>query len=268
MSRRSVLTGVGISVVSAAAGAGVAWYVANKKLAEEYDSRLSKEVEESVRFLIKNSGLETKIVVSDGDPDEIAAMLVEGSGIQLTHDDPDVELAIGIDEPTVSEVLEEIEAEKVDQSPAEKIFGKQEEKPPLEDLVHRNQETPYHKIATPDVEETPEEVELPEEPIEDPDISIISRDIFMENGTGWEQETLTYFADNGVLDVHGDFVEDHELLIGKGRPRFGQLSEDENVVYMRNKRLEKEYEIISDPGNASEFLTHSLQDMFRPSWDQ
>jgi hypothetical protein len=263
MSRRSVLTGFGISVVSAAAGAGVAWYIANKKITEEFEQRIDKEVKESVDFVLRQHGIRD-VVVSDEDPETLAEQLNE------VETPVDVVIAEEIpEEPTVSEVLAEIEAEDspLDEFKGERVFGSQEEKPPLEDLAQRNQETPYHKIATPDVDDTPE-VELPEEPIEDPDISIISRDIFMENGTDWEQETLTYFADGGVLNVQGDFVEDHELMIGQGRPRFGQLSEDENVVYIRNKRLEKEFEILSDPGNASEFLTHSLQDMYRPSWEQ
>jgi hypothetical protein len=262
MSPRTKLNlGLALTWIGGAGAGSLATYlIVKKRLDAEYESRVDKEVEESLKFLLKQQGLE--IVVSNDDPDKLAEEMNEAAA-----DEP---VEVVVEEPTVSEVLEEIEAEDdplEEFKQGERVFGSQEEKPPLEDLVQRNQEIPYHKIATPDVDETPE-IELPEEPIEDPDITIISRDIFLENGTGWEQETLTYFADDGVLNVQGDFVEDHELMIGKGRPRFGQLSEDPNVVYIRNKRLEKEFEILSDPGNASEFLTHSLQDMYRPSWEQ
>lgn len=260
MSRNSILKGLGISVVSAAAGAGVAWFVTNKILGERYEERLDAEVAESVKFLVNQMHMEN-VVVTDADPDD----LIAGEGINLDATQP-VEIILDEVEKQLDEQeerLDQIEEENA----ANKIFGSQEEKPPLSDLVSANQAVAYHKISTPDpVEEPVAEVELPEMVPEDPEIPVISRDIFLENGTEWEQETLTYFEDGGVLNVRGDFVEDHELLIGIGRPRFGELSEDPNVVYVRNKKLEKEFEVLYDPGNATEFLTHSLIQTFRPSW--
>lgn len=243
MARKDILVAVGASLVSAGIASGVTWYVTKRIVGEQYEERLNKEIQESVDYILKNHN----VVVTDDDPDILAAAL----------DQAESELE------TIEEQLDEIEGERV--------FASEEGKPSLEELAARNQKMAYHKILTnEEYTDAVEEVfpENPEPVEEDPDISVISRDIFIENGTEWDQDTLTYFADGGVLDSMGDFVEDHEKLIGPGRPRFGELSSDANVVYVRNRRIEKEYEIISDPGNASDFLAHSLTNMYRPSWQQ
>lgn len=224
-------TGVPI-VLAAAASSAITYVVIRKKLDEEYEVRLEEELQSSIEFLVDQK--------------------IDLAKAQISND-----------EPVPSELdLEEIEPEPLEPIEGERVFGSTDEKPSLDDLA-KNQKVQYNKVLTDAEYESA--VLPPEPPYEDPDISVISRDIFMENGTDWEQDTLTYFADGGVLDDSGDFVDLHELLIGPGVPRFGELSEDANVVYVRNKKIQKEYEIISDPGNASEFLAHSLQDIYHPS---
>lgn len=244
MVRKDILVTVGASLASAGVASVVTWVVANRKLAGAYEARLEEEIKFSVQHIIEQAGL-NNVIVSDQDPDELVEELNE------------VEQPVDV---VVSE-LEEVEGERV--------FTSEDSKPPIDELVARNQTTQYNKIMTPDVAEEPEEELFPEQPDiveEDPDISVISRDIFFENGTEWPQETVTFFSDGGVLDQQGDFIEDHEKLIGPGKPRFGEESEDQNVVYVRNKRDEKEFEILWDPGLASDFLAHSLAQTHGPSW--
>lgn len=157
-----------------------------------------------------------------------------------------------------------------------------DEKPPLADLAQKNLATRYDRISTDEGYASDQEL-VTEEPYQDPDITIISKDLFLENVSEFPQETLTFFSDGGVLDISGDFVEVPEAMIGAGIPHFGEMSEDANIVYIRNKRLEKEFEVISDPGKASDFadpegslttpgeqvseeLMHSLQDKYPPSF--
>lgn len=227
--RNQKFAAFGAGVAIAGVASAITYFATRKLLETEYEERLAKEIKESIDFLVDQK----------------------------------------IGSPTVSETLDaaELEIEEVEEfleelEPVEgtRVFGSTEAKPSLDDLA-KNQKVQYNSAI---VEEDSDFV-LPEPPYEDPDISIISRDIFIENGTEWEQETLTYFADGGVINVAGDFVDNHELMIGVTVPKFGELSEDANIVFIRNKKLEKEYEIISDPGNASDFLAHSLEDMYRPS---
>lgn len=240
--RKDILVTVGASVVSAGVASVVTWIVANRILAAQYDERHATELEQELKYILKKSGIDN-VIVSDEDPDDLVDELNE------------VEQPVDI---VVAE-LDEVEGER--------IFGSQD-KPSLEDLAARNQATRYDKVSTPEIEpETPDDFPENPDPVEeDPDISVISRDAFISNATEWEQVQLTYFADGGVLDQMQEYVEDHENLIGPGKPRFGEESDDANVVYVRNHRLNKEYEIIFDPGNASEFLVHSLGEMYKPSW--
>lgn len=242
--RKDILIAVGASVASAGVASAVTWVLTKRSLQAEYDERLSVELDQSVKYILKKLGVEN-VIVTDEDPDAIIDEL------------NDIEQPIDI---VVAE-LDEVEGERV--------FASEAEKPPLDELVARNQTIRYDKVLTPDEPETPDEFpENVDQVEEDPDISVISRDAFMANETEWEQVTLTYFADGGVLDVMQEFVEDHEDLIGPGRPRFGEESDDANVVYVRNHRLNKEYEILSDPGNATEFLAHSLGELYKPAWAQ
>lgn len=267
MSRKNVLITLGASVASAAVASGVTWVVARRILDEQYEERVNEEVKNSVAYILKQSGL--NVIVSDEDPDILAEQLNEQAGLE----------PVDIEEITPEEAAEALKEkaakavkmveDHLDEVDGERVLPGQAEKPPLEDLAARNNTVEYNKIMTVEKEEglfpeQPEEFHEP--PPENPDISVISREIFMANGTEWEQATITYFADGGVIDVNGDYVQNHEELIGEGIPRFGEQSDDANVVYVRNKKLEKEFEIISDPGNATDFLSHSLGEMYKPGY--
>lgn len=250
MRRVNVLIGI---AASAAVSSGITWYVTKRIVSQQYEDRIDEEVKASVAHYLRQ--VDPTTIVSDEDPDILAERL---------NDE-----AINEQVQVIIEAQEYAPTEEVKEVEGERVFGATNEKPPLEDLAHRNNQVEYHKVLT--VEKTeevfPAQEDLPEPPPENPDISIISRDIFMANETEWEQDTITYFnGDGGCTDVNGSFIENHAELIGEGRPRFGEMSDDANVVYVRNKKLEKEFEVISDPGSASEFLVHSLGEMYKPSW--
>lgn len=242
MVKKDILIKVGLSLGSASVASVVTWVIANRKLSDQYDERLAHELKASIDYIMKK--LDIPVIISDEDPDNVVDEL------------NDIEQPIDI---VISE-LEEVDGERV--------FSSEENKPPLEDLVSRNQKTRYDKISTPDVDEvnSPAVEEISNQIESDPDIFVISRDAFMANESEFEQETLTYFADGGVLNENMDFVENHESMIGVGRPAFGSESDDDNVVYVRNTKTKREFEILSDPGASSDFLIHSLGDIYKPEW--
>lgn len=244
MNRKDILIKTGISVGSATIASLVTWVVANRKLNAAYEARLAAELKMSVEYILTKQNIEG-IIVSDEDPDDLVDRLNE------------------VEEPI------DIVVAELDEVDGERVFTTEEEKPPLEDLA-RNQKTRYDKISTPDVDETSSIFDEPAEPVEprpeNPDIVVISQEEFMENTSEFEQETLTYFSDDGVINSAGDFFEDQDTKIGAGKPQFGELSNDKNVVYVRNIKLEREYEILWDPGVATDFLMHSLEHMYTPDW--
>jgi hypothetical protein len=68
------------------------------------------------------------------------------------------------------------------------------------------------------------------------------------------QIQLTYYAGDGVLaDDRDDVIEDPATLVGVEFPKwFGDLSGDENVVFIRNGAREADFEITRSEGKYSE----------------
>ena len=82
---------------------------------------------------------------------------------------------------------------------------------------------------------------------------ILSKDEFMESDSDYTQSTVTYFGGDKVLvDSREDIIEDVDMTVGEGNlERFGHGSGDPNVLYVRNDRLEIEFEILLSQGKYS-----------------
>lgn len=78
---------------------------------------------------------------------------------------------------------------------------------------------------------------------------ILHRDEFFADEKGYDNSTtLTYYSGDDVLcDENEVPIYNPEKLVGK--LIFGHGSGDPNVVYVRNERLEAEYEILLDQGH-------------------
>jgi hypothetical protein len=74
---------------------------------------------------------------------------------------------------------------------------------------------------------------------------VIHQDEFNERNNEYTQLTWTYYApDNILVDEHDEVVVRPELTVGEqSLKRFGHGSDDENVVFVRNDRIEIEWEI-------------------------
>jgi hypothetical protein len=73
---------------------------------------------------------------------------------------------------------------------------------------------------------------------------VIPVHIFMSNDVGYSQETLTYYLGDQILsDDEDDVIEDIDATVGLRNLLFGHLSNDENVVYVRNEILTLDFEI-------------------------
>lgn len=79
-------------------------------------------------------------------------------------------------------------------------------------------------------------------------VVIISQEEFMENESGYNQSTLTYYQVDKVLtDERDDVIDDSDAVVGDqnltmfGSPNSG--SSDPNVIHIRNGRLQMEFEV-------------------------
>lgn len=95
---------------------------------------------------------------------------------------------------------------------------------------------------------------------------IISKEEFMENEIEYEQSTLTYFEGDDVLaDDKDDYIRDVDAVVGEDNlDRFGFLSGDNNVVYIRNDRLKAMYEVLHSSGEYKKEVLGFIHSDDRP----
>lgn len=89
---------------------------------------------------------------------------------------------------------------------------------------------------------------------------IIHRDEYFAEETNNSQSTLTYYrGDNVLCDELDTPIYDMEKVVGT--LIFGKGSNDPNVVYVRNERLEADYEVLLDHGYyQTEVLGQAVED--------
>lgn len=113
----------------------------------------------------------------------------------------------------------------------------QEEKKEIEEYkneLEKNQYVNYSNIGRNKMEK--------ETQVEKP--YVISPDDFGELD-GYEQISLTYYADGVLTDDNNEPIEDVEATVGTDSlQQFGEYEEDS--VFVRNDRLKCDYEILSD----------------------
>jgi len=103
---------------------------------------------------------------------------------------------------------------------------------------------------------------LNEEEVEtrDPDHPyVLDIDEFMEqdivvDGKIYNKSTVTYFdGDNTLIDEREEVIPDIERTVGiDNMTRFGHKSKDKSVVYVRNERLETDFEVLLDQTSYTE----------------
>lgn len=77
---------------------------------------------------------------------------------------------------------------------------------------------------------------------------IISSDEYLENATDYKQETVTYYEGDDTMANVAD-VPIHNWPSMMGQLRWGHGSLDPSVVYVRNERLHREWEILLVKGS-------------------
>lgn len=94
---------------------------------------------------------------------------------------------------------------------------------------------------------------------------VIHKDEFMENESEYEQETLTYYVGDGIMaDQHDAPIYNHTGLMGD--LPFGHGSSDNNVVYIRNDAIRREWEVLKHTGRFEfEILGHSIEEGYEES---
>lgn len=90
-----------------------------------------------------------------------------------------------------------------------------------------------------------EDIALINETDPEKDIEIISVADFANSDLEYDQLTFNYYSDDILTDEDDDPIQDSEAWIGPDAlVSFGQLSQDEDVVYVRNNTRKTEIEVV------------------------
>lgn len=216
------------SVLSAGAGAAVAGIVVARRAEKKYVAIAEKEIADAKEFYKK-----TYKVDEYSDPVEIAA------GYE------DVQIQTDEDE----ELKQAVEA-----------FNTYRGHPALQDTEAVNV---FDTHAVPVGEENPEGLTHGGKPY------VIAHNEFHENAPEFEQSELTYFEQSDTLaDSRDEVIVDVEELVGEENlTKFGQNSGDNNIVYVRNEKLEMDFCIVKSGGDFARevhgFIQHSDEPKIR-----
>lgn len=234
------------AVVSAVAGGIVAYKVASKKLQTKYEQIAEREIAEAKKFygtLHKtDADLETPVAaLKKYVGDEVIDELQYRSPLDGPMTEEEELLAV-VDK----EIEEETKArlEQVEEKVVEVVKN-------VFDDAHSDGDFDYdYELA----------IRIPGVPY------ILSQEEFMLNEPEYDQNTLTYFEGDDVLTDSRDVViNESETTVGDANLlRFGHGSKDNNVIYIRNEKLEIDFEVVRSMGEYTKEVLGFIQHDDRP----
>lgn len=217
---------IGVAVVAAGAAGFIAWKISEKRTSARYEEILKDEIEQAKELYMrlgKAGDYSTpESTVKALVPDEVVDAVVSYSGREKQG---------GIRYDKVSDVpAPEPMEETVQVVATEKtvnVFVESAVDPSVWDY--------NHEIANRE----------PDKPY------VISLAEFRENEEGHEQQTLQYYQGDDVLcDSRDEPIDAVDYTVGDDNlVRFGHGSEDNNVVYIRNERLDTDFEVLRSAGH-------------------
>jgi uncharacterized protein YneF (UPF0154 family) len=219
MVNKTLLTVGGASVLSLAVGSIGGYFIAYKRLEREFQDRSDREISAArrqMKLLHTMNGYKT--------PQDA----VEALGLKATNDE-ELQVFTGAVKSLLTyqgHPTEDIVPEQISRNVFEGVEDMTtEEDAFLEEVASRDITQPY----------------------------VISADEYAENEFGFEQETVTYYAGDKVLcDSRDRSIDDAPRTVGDQNLRkFGHLSGDPRVVYIRNHKFNLELEVVLDEGKYS-----------------
>ena len=216
---------VGVALVAASAGAFVAYKIAEKRLGEKFDAELSEQIAAAKEYrsrVAKEGEFESpESAVKALVPDEVveAVQSYQGREKPIAYDKPET---IVDPRPPVEVVVEEVAV-------TQNVFVSRQDDPRDWDY---NAEIADREL-NPEVPYT------------------ISFDEFNDNEVNHEQTTLTYYdEDDTLVDSKDQPIDNTEYTVGDDNlTRFGHGSGDVNVVYVRNEKIDMDFEIVRSRGS-------------------
>lgn len=227
-------------VIGTVAGAGATYFLSARKLnkaAQVLDDMLgqatSEKQEESQR--LERTLQEAHIIIDE--LTHVGAMVVHNLGDLRSGDTPEViiERVVNPDQGVLQGVVDGtvIIEEHFGQRPPKEIFATPDE-PQTHNVFDEADDGWNYEVERNNRSGT--------EPY------IIHVDEFVTEEMGYEQSTITWYEGDQILTDSRDIpMYNHVAIVGQ--LRFGHGSKDPNIVYVRNEKLQAEYEILRDEGS-------------------
>lgn len=171
----------------------------------------------------------TRVIMGQHMADQVNAAVEEEFENLRQHFAAKEQARLANEKPDLAAKVEELGYAPESEEVVENAFDKDDPQPEPED--------PWNQ-----------QVEMESRGLVDP--FVIHQDEHMANEDEYTQVTLTYFAGDDVLaDERDTVIAEPDVIVGLDNlQKFGHGSNDPNVVYIRNPRLEVDYEVIRSEG--------------------
>lgn len=228
MDRNTYLIMAGVSAISLGIGGYGGYFIANRRLRGMYDKMVRDDIS-ATRDYYQRRYKEGKYAT----PEKAAAKLIPAD-LSSPEPEEDVRLKPAVDALLeYSPTLEGLEVAETDEE-AERL--QQEHEAKMRNIFHNGQkQEPWNQ-----------ELELENRAAEPGRPYILTQDEYMASETEFEQSTITYYQGDDVLcDSRDAEIRDSDDVVGDvNLTKFGHGSGDPNVLYVRNEKLEMEFEIL------------------------
>jgi hypothetical protein len=224
-------THIGVSFIAGAGlGGFVAYKVTSEKLQTKFDALLTEEVEKAEAFYSQRNK-----TGDYSDPVKLAESLIaEGDEINVN---PDASAKAGL------EALRDYRAEDAGDIPETDVEAEEV----IREEIKKSKKKSIFENSTEDFNW--DEEMLKRDAAGDAEPYVITEEEFLQNEPGNENKSLTYYEGDGVLaDESDNPVQDIDGTVGDDNLRFGYGSNDSNMVYVRNPRIEMDMEIVRSQG--------------------
>lgn len=215
----------GVALVAASTGALVGYKIAEKRLQTKFDNLMDEEIAKTKEHYARMNKVEDYET-----PESTVEKLVDDEQLErltkvYSGETEEGELEVTTVEAEVNDDEDSVEVVKTTRR---NIFvnGKDIEEYDLEaEMAKRTDDKPY----------------------------VITQEEFFENEEERSQVNLTYYRGDDVLaDEEDRTIDNADGLIGnENLQKFGYGSKDRNVVYVRNPKINVEYEIVHSHGEYS-----------------
>jgi hypothetical protein len=261
---KELITNIVAGSIGFGVGCAVGYVIHQKKKTTTLEELVSDFSEEEELDILRQKINKTEAFATPEDAlNAIYAQTVQDLGYSPTEDEEDE--SDGEDEDL--DDLEEDEDEQEDDEDSEED-GFEEDIVNYDTSVEASDEEPVEELRTINVF-----VEAENNPILDADVTefetkkplpernplkpyVISIDEFMSNESDYRQISISYFEGDDVLcDDRQIIITDKEGTVGvQNLDFFGELSHNDDILYVRNQILGCDFEICREPGKYEEVV--------------